>query len=172
MQGEVTPFVSAGMHGCRLGLYAALKTYGPCTAGELAEHLDLNERYCAEWLRQQASAKLVSTDEAAEEVGASGGLSCEDPPQRAVDDWPVKWCGCGCSGGLFVLAAQACGAHCTFQPTSLRSLCCCWLQFWLTRVQQDCLVHETGSEASPFFFGGKLQQARDGGRGRGRGIQG
>ncbi|KAI3425076.1 hypothetical protein D9Q98_008454 [Chlorella vulgaris] len=79
--------------GDKLGLYAALKTYGPCTAGELAEHLDLNERYCAEWLRQQASAKLVSTDEAAEE-------------------------------------------------------------FWLTRVQQDCLVHETGSEASPFFFGG------------------
>lgn len=76
--------------GDRLGLYAALKRHGPCTAADLAGHLGMNERYLAEWLHQQASARVIATD----------------------DD-----------------------AH----------------KFWLTPAQQDCLVHETGAEASPFF---------------------
>lgn len=56
------------LRACRLGLYAALKHHGPCTAAELAKHQGLNARYISEWLRQQASARVISTDEAAEKV--------------------------------------------------------------------------------------------------------
>ncbi|EFN54527.1 hypothetical protein CHLNCDRAFT_135271 [Chlorella variabilis] len=79
--------------GDKLGLYAALKHHGPCTAAELAKHQGLNARYISEWLRQQASARVISTDEAAE-------------------------------------------------------------KYWLTQAQQDCLVHESGSDASPFYSAG------------------
>lgn len=48
--------------GEKLGLYHGLKEHGPCTAADLASALGLNERYVTEWLRQQASAKVVSTD--------------------------------------------------------------------------------------------------------------
>ncbi len=59
-------------HACcrRLGLYAALKKLGPCTAAELAAHLELNQRYVAEWLRQQAAARVISADADAGKVGA------------------------------------------------------------------------------------------------------
>lgn len=39
--------------GDRLGLYAGLKTHGPCTAADLAGALGLAERYVLEWCRQQ-----------------------------------------------------------------------------------------------------------------------
>jgi hypothetical protein len=45
-----------------LGLYRGLKeARGPegCSAADLAARLGLVERYVAEWLRQQASAKLI-----------------------------------------------------------------------------------------------------------------
>lgn len=54
--------------GDRLGLYAALKTHGPCTAAQLAEatSTQAGERYVEEWLRQQAAARVIQTDEAAQ----------------------------------------------------------------------------------------------------------
>lgn len=54
--------------GDRLGLYAALKAHGPCTASQLAEATgtQAGERYVLEWLRQQAAARLIQTDSAAE----------------------------------------------------------------------------------------------------------
>ncbi|PSC69388.1 SAM-dependent methyltransferase [Micractinium conductrix] len=55
--------------GDKLGLYGALKDHGPCTAAALAQATGchLGERYVVEWLRQQASMHLISTDEAAEQ---------------------------------------------------------------------------------------------------------
>ena len=58
----------------RLGLYAALEAAGPCTPAQLAAAAGgLSERYVAEWLRQQAAARLVATDEQAEQVGGRVG---------------------------------------------------------------------------------------------------
>lgn len=53
---------------CRLGLYVGLASHGPCTAAGLASALGLNERYVAEWLRQQAAAHIITTDDAADKV--------------------------------------------------------------------------------------------------------
>ncbi|KAL4447828.1 hypothetical protein ABPG75_005047 [Micractinium tetrahymenae] len=54
--------------GDRLGLYAALKAHGPCTAAQLADATgnEAGERYIEEWCRQQAAARIIQTDEAAE----------------------------------------------------------------------------------------------------------
>jgi SAM-dependent methyltransferase len=49
--------VHLGLH---LGLYRALQEFGPVTAGQLAAHLDGDERYVREWLEQQAVAELLS----------------------------------------------------------------------------------------------------------------
>lgn len=49
-----------------LGLYKGLHEVGPCPAERLAQHLKLNPRYVEEWCRQQASAKVITTDENAE----------------------------------------------------------------------------------------------------------
>jgi 2-polyprenyl-3-methyl-5-hydroxy-6-metoxy-1,4-benzoquinol methylase len=49
-----------------LGLYQGLHDVGPCTAKTLADHLKLNARYVEEWCRQQAAAKVITTDENAE----------------------------------------------------------------------------------------------------------
>jgi ubiquinone/menaquinone biosynthesis C-methylase UbiE len=46
--------------GLRLGLYRALQELGPVTAGQLAVHLDGDERYVREWLEQQAVAELLA----------------------------------------------------------------------------------------------------------------
>ncbi len=46
--------------GDRLGLYEALLAAGPITANQLAERVDLNERWLLEWLRGQASAGLLA----------------------------------------------------------------------------------------------------------------
>eukprot|EP00887_Chlorella_sp_A99_P003698 scaffold7.g3698.t1 len=54
--------------GERLGLYRALKGAGPegDTPADLAASLGLQQRYVTEWCRQQASAKIICTDEVAE----------------------------------------------------------------------------------------------------------
>jgi SAM-dependent methyltransferase len=46
--------------GLRLGLYRALQELGPVTAGQLAAHVDGDERYVREWLEQQAVAELLA----------------------------------------------------------------------------------------------------------------
>jgi len=50
--------------GDRLGLYQGLAKIGPATAGQLAEHTGLDERYVREWLAAQAAARYVSYDAA------------------------------------------------------------------------------------------------------------
>jgi SAM-dependent methyltransferase len=63
-QGEA---VSLLIHlGDRLGLYRALAGAGPTTASGLAERTGLHPRWLLEWLRGNAAAGLVGTDETAE----------------------------------------------------------------------------------------------------------
>jgi len=56
--------VSLMIHiGDRLGLYKALNGSGPVTAAELAEKTGLKERWLLEWLRGQAAARLLDSDD-------------------------------------------------------------------------------------------------------------
>jgi SAM-dependent methyltransferase len=48
--------------GANLGLYRALHEKGPMTAGELAAHTGLTERYLREWLSHQAASGYLSYD--------------------------------------------------------------------------------------------------------------
>ena len=50
--------------GDRLGLYAALDEGGPQTSAELAARAGVDERYCREWLEQQAAAAVLEVDDA------------------------------------------------------------------------------------------------------------
>lgn len=60
-QGEL---VSLMVHlGNRLGLYRELAGAGRVTAAELAARLDLDPRWVLEWLRGQAAAELLLTDD-------------------------------------------------------------------------------------------------------------
>src|SRR5581483_2731111 len=60
-QGEV---VSLMIHlGDRLGLYRALDGAGPVTAEELAARTGYAERWLREWLRGQAAAGLLDSDD-------------------------------------------------------------------------------------------------------------
>jgi 2-polyprenyl-3-methyl-5-hydroxy-6-metoxy-1,4-benzoquinol methylase len=60
-QGEV---VSLMVHlGDRLGLYRAMSGRGPVTAGGLGSRTGLDERWLLEWLRGQAAAGLVESDD-------------------------------------------------------------------------------------------------------------
>ena len=60
-QGEM---VSLMIHiGDRLGLYRALTGAGPVTAAELAGQTGLQERWLLEWLRGQAAARLLDSDD-------------------------------------------------------------------------------------------------------------
>jgi len=60
-QGEV---VSLMVHlGDRLGLYRAMGGNGPLTAADLAAATGLQERWLLEWLRCQAAAALIDTED-------------------------------------------------------------------------------------------------------------
>ena len=60
-QGEM---VSLMIHiGDRLGLYQALAGAGPVTAAQLAGQTGLQERWLLEWLRGQAAARLLGSDD-------------------------------------------------------------------------------------------------------------
>lgn len=60
-QGQL---VSLMMHlGRRLGLYEAMAPLGPVTAAELAGVTGLHERWVLEWLRSQAAADLIESDD-------------------------------------------------------------------------------------------------------------
>src|SRR3954452_6455528 len=60
-QGEV---VSLMIHlGDRLGLYTAMDGAGPLTAAGLAQRTGLHERWLLEWLRSQAAAGLLETED-------------------------------------------------------------------------------------------------------------
>src|SRR5580700_5691882 len=63
-QGEL---VSLMIHlGDRLGLYRAMDGAGPVTPEDLAGLTGLHERWIREWLRGQAAAGLLTTDDRAE----------------------------------------------------------------------------------------------------------
>ena len=49
--------------GDQLGLYQALATAGPLTAGELAAHCGIEPRYAREWAQQQAVAGILALDD-------------------------------------------------------------------------------------------------------------
>ena len=60
-QGEV---ISLMIHlGDRLGLYQAMAGQGPMTADDLAAATGLHRRWLLEWLRSQAAASLVDTED-------------------------------------------------------------------------------------------------------------
>jgi SAM-dependent methyltransferase len=60
-QGEV---ISLMIHlGDRLGLYRAMAGQGPMTADDLAAATGLHKRWLLEWLRSQAAAQLVGTED-------------------------------------------------------------------------------------------------------------
>jgi 2-polyprenyl-3-methyl-5-hydroxy-6-metoxy-1,4-benzoquinol methylase len=62
-QGEM---VALMLHlGDRLGLYQAMAGRGPMTAAELAAATGLHERWLLEWLRGQAAARLIDTEDGA-----------------------------------------------------------------------------------------------------------
>jgi len=70
-QGEV---VSLLIHlGHRLGLYQAMDGAGPLTASELAARTGLHARFLLEWLRAQAAAGLLDSDDGERfELSAAG----------------------------------------------------------------------------------------------------
>jgi SAM-dependent methyltransferase len=48
--------------GVKLGLYGKLSEMGPATSAELADRLNLDERYVREWLSAQAASEFVDYD--------------------------------------------------------------------------------------------------------------
>jgi ubiquinone/menaquinone biosynthesis C-methylase UbiE len=63
--------------GDKLGLFRALREFGPMTSASLARRTDTNERYIREWLCAQAASGLVEYDPATERFSLS-------PEQSAV----------------------------------------------------------------------------------------
>jgi 2-polyprenyl-3-methyl-5-hydroxy-6-metoxy-1,4-benzoquinol methylase len=90
-QGEL---VSLMIHlGDRLGLYRAMRGRGPISAAELATTTGLQERWLLEWLRGQAAAGLVGTDD-----GETFELSPEAVAVLA-DEQHSLWFAAGAFGG-------------------------------------------------------------------------
>jgi 2-polyprenyl-3-methyl-5-hydroxy-6-metoxy-1,4-benzoquinol methylase len=58
--------------GDRLGLFSALASLGPATAGQLAERTRLTERYLREWLLAMATAGYVTYDGSAPDAADQG----------------------------------------------------------------------------------------------------
>jgi SAM-dependent methyltransferase len=78
-QGEM---VSLLIHlGDRLGLYRALDGIGPVTARDLAERTGLHERWLREWLRGNAAAELLASND-----GESFELTPEGAAVLAQED--------------------------------------------------------------------------------------
>lgn len=64
MVGDMAAAMSGSLviTGVKLGLYGKLAQIGPATSQELAERLDLDERYVREWLSAQAASGFVDYD--------------------------------------------------------------------------------------------------------------
>jgi ubiquinone/menaquinone biosynthesis C-methylase UbiE len=75
--------------GYRLGLFRALHSDGPATAGELARRLGLAERYVREWALAQAANGYLTFDAAS----ARFGLSPEQAMVFALEDSPLYLAG-------------------------------------------------------------------------------
>jgi 2-polyprenyl-3-methyl-5-hydroxy-6-metoxy-1,4-benzoquinol methylase len=90
-QGEV---VSLMIHlGDRLGLYRAMAGQGPLTAAQLAAAAGMQERWLLEWLRAQAAAGLIDTQD-----GEVFELSADGAAVLA-DDRQSLWFAAGAFGG-------------------------------------------------------------------------
>ncbi|MEA3019020.1 MAG: hypothetical protein QOI47_544 [Actinomycetota bacterium] len=91
-QGEM---VSLLIHlGDRLGLYAAMDGAGPLTADELARRSGLHERWVREWLRGNAAAELLSSND-----GVTFELSAVGAAVLAREDDSVAFAAGAFSGG-------------------------------------------------------------------------
>jgi 2-polyprenyl-3-methyl-5-hydroxy-6-metoxy-1,4-benzoquinol methylase len=73
--------------GERLGLYRALATQGPLTAGGLASAAGINPRYAREWLEQQAVAGILVA-QPGDPAGAEGRIYSLPPGHAEVLDDP------------------------------------------------------------------------------------
>ena len=63
MLATIGMFDLASIHlGDRLGLYASLRDHGPADADELATRTGLDQRYLREWLEQQATTGILTTN--------------------------------------------------------------------------------------------------------------
>ncbi len=84
-QGEM---VALMIHlGTRLGLYEALDGAGPVTSGDLAAATGLHERWLREWLRGQAAAQLLASEDGETfllEPEAATVLARRDTPNYAA----------------------------------------------------------------------------------------
>ncbi|HVA74235.1 MAG TPA: class I SAM-dependent methyltransferase [Acidimicrobiales bacterium] len=93
-QGES---VSLMVHlGDRLGLYKAMAGAGPLTAGSLADKTGLHPRWLLEWLRSQAAAGLIRSDD---------GEVFEMPPEAVPvlsDEGGSLWFAAGAFAGAAV----------------------------------------------------------------------
>lgn len=92
-QGEV---VALMIHlGDRLGLYRAMDGAGPLTAAALAESTGLQPRWLLEWLRSQAAAGLLDTDD-----GETFTLSPEAAAVLADEDGSLWFAAGAFQGGV------------------------------------------------------------------------
>ncbi len=92
-QGEV---VSLMIHlGDRLGLYRAMAGKGPTTAADLAAATGLQERWLLEWLRSQAAACLIGTED-----GETFELSPEAAAVLADNDGSLVFAAGAFQGGV------------------------------------------------------------------------
>ena len=92
-QGEV---VSLMIHlGDRLGLYRAMAGAGPMTAAALAAATGLHERWLLEWLRSQAAAGLVASDD-----GVTFEMRSEAVPVLADESGSVWFAAGAFTGGV------------------------------------------------------------------------
>src|SRR3954464_774640 len=87
MVGDMAAAMSGALviTGAKLGLYRALADIGPATSDELAERLDLSERYVREWLAAQAASGFVDY----EDNGGRFSMSPEQKLALADEDSPV-----------------------------------------------------------------------------------
>jgi 2-polyprenyl-3-methyl-5-hydroxy-6-metoxy-1,4-benzoquinol methylase len=92
-QGEV---VSLMVHlGDRLGLYRALANTGSATAADLARTTGLHERWLLEWLRSQAAAGLIDSED-----GTSFSMSAEAVSVLADSESSIWFAAGAFSGGV------------------------------------------------------------------------
>ncbi|HET7606431.1 MAG TPA: class I SAM-dependent methyltransferase [Sphingomicrobium sp.] len=87
MVGDMAAAISGSLviTGTKLGLYKALAEIGPASSAELAQRLDLDERYVREWLSAQAASGFVDYD------AESGRFSLNAEQRMALsnEDSPV-----------------------------------------------------------------------------------
>ena len=87
MVGDMAAAMSGSLviTGVKLGLYGKLAQIGPASSRQLADELDLDERYVREWLSAQAASGFVDYDAATERFS----MNAEQIMALANEDSPV-----------------------------------------------------------------------------------